>query len=120
VEPLVEEVLEAQHHRRDPLVQARAGVADPQVHVRPDAGELEDLAHHQVVLTGGDDDRPEALALAQGEDDRDQLDRLGTGSDDDEHADLACRSRGLGRGDRASEGPGNRCERMGHEIPFGR
>ena len=76
-------------------------VADPERHVRPDAGELEDLAHHQVVLAGRDDDRPEALAARQREDDRDELDRLRPRAHDDEDADL-------GRGGDGLQGEGGR------------
>lgn len=96
LELLNAEVFEALHHRGDPLVQVGAAGARPEGDVGLDLGQLEDVLDQTVVLTGRDDDRFVAVAVAQGADDRDQLDRLRPGTDDDRHDQLVL-GQGFGR-----------------------
>jgi len=73
------------------LVQLRVPRAGPEHHVGRDAGELEDVADHAVVLAGGDHERLVELTRLQRADDRYELDRLGPRADDDPEDQLRCR-----------------------------
>ena len=84
-EGLGAELLEAEQHGREQLVEGQLGLPDAEVHMGGQPVERQHRLDDPRMLSGRNDERLAAFAVGHGAHQREQLDRFRPGADDDQH-----------------------------------